>query len=179
MARGAERLGQREGVVDLVVGHDDDAVHLDDLDEHAGVFVLRAERLHAVHRDRFPPLAKLLGVLGLALRGVDLGDAEEGFDWLRPQLDAAQAELEAVLQDVIAAHDRVGEAVGHVEADLDAGHLRIGLGRSRICRAEAAGRREQGRSGQRRKGELGEFTTSLGERHRGMGNFTSSGLSES
>jgi hypothetical protein len=62
-----ERLGQPELVVDDLVGHAQDVVDLDDLDEDAGILELLAQRLCLVHRDGQPPLADLVGS-GLARR---------------------------------------------------------------------------------------------------------------
>ena len=50
IARAPERSREGEAVVHLRVRHGVDAVVLDDLDEHAGVLVLLAERRDAIHR---------------------------------------------------------------------------------------------------------------------------------
>jgi hypothetical protein len=55
------------------------------------------------------------------------GSAEVGFDWLRAQLDSAQAELHAVRQRVVAGDRVAAEAVRHVDTNLHAGDLGVRL----------------------------------------------------
>ena len=134
---GPERLRELELVVDDLVGHGEDAVDFDDLDEDAGVLELLAHGLDLVHGDREPPLAQLLGggLLGGLLLGGACGAcrwrgrrrrrAEKRFDRLRPQLHAADAELDAVADDVVDRQTAAAEVIGDVHADHHAAHLRV------------------------------------------------------
>ena len=51
--------------------------------------------------------------------------SEKHFHGLGSQLNRADIELEAVFEDVVPAHLWTAEAVGHIEAQLNSGHLRV------------------------------------------------------
>lgn len=79
-----------------------------------------------------------LGAAALG-RHEDGGQAEKRLDRLRPQFHRAQPELQAVLDDVVAAHRRIAEAVRDVEADVYPGNLGVWF-RSGGRRLERVGR---------------------------------------
>lgn len=123
----AEGFGEVENVFEFGVAHFEDAVHFDNFDEHAGVFVFFAELFDAIHGNGFAPFGEIFCVCGSAAGGdgvpwADQGfrGAEETFDGLGAKFDAADAELNAGFEDVVAGHQRVSKAVGNVDAKLDA-----------------------------------------------------------
>ena len=163
---GAEGLGHHETVVDRGVVHLGDVVDLQDVDRDAAIAELLAEGRDLLRLDAETPLLEL-GVVGRRTRGRGGRHRrpEEQLHRLRPQFHAADAEQRAVLDDLVAAHVRSGEAVRHVEADLHAVDLRVRLaylGRhlGRPSRGGQIG--EQARRRQRGEGDLGKFTTSVG-----------------
>ena len=166
---GPERLGQLELVVHDLVGHGEDAVDFDDLDEDARVLELLAHGLDLVHGDREPPLAQLFGagLLGRLLlrgacgacgrRGWRGRRAEKRFDRLRPQFHAADVELDAVADDVVDWEAAPAEVVGDVHPNHHATHLRVG---PRLEGGEPRGP-EEVRSGEGREGEGCELASGV------------------
>ena len=125
---------------------DQDVVDLDDLDEDAGILELLAQRLCLVHRGGQAPLADLVGSglprgvllgrrrLGVAAAGrrgrgghERVGQAEEGFDRLSPELEAADAELHALVDDLVHRRAPAAEVVGDVHADHHPADFRVRL----------------------------------------------------
>jgi hypothetical protein len=173
----AKGFGEGEGVIEFGVAHFEDAVHFDDLDDDARVFVFLAEIFGLRDESGFAPVGKFFGVgFGFGAGGflffgggvfaggflwVDPfgGGAEENFDGLGAEFDAADVELNAVFEDVVAAHGAVGEAVGDVEAELDAGDFGVGLGGGGISGGSGGARGEgmHSRGGQDGKGEFGKL----------------------
>src|SRR5690348_2039704 len=51
--------------------------------------------------------------------------SEKHFDGLGSQLNRADTELDAIFQDVVPAHLRTGEAIRHIETQLNSRHLRV------------------------------------------------------
>ena len=129
---GAEGLAELEGVVDLGVAHLEDAIHLDDADEHSGVFVKLAVGRCFAHVCGLAPFAELQsvvlrGLLAFGWLGEFDGGTEEGFDGLGAKLKAADAEFDAVLQHFFSADVVATEVVGDVHADQHAGDFGVRL----------------------------------------------------
>src|ERR1022692_3926765 len=143
---GAQRLGHLETVFHHVVGESVDAIVFDDLDQHAGVFVLLAERLERVHRLGEPPFLDGLGdggLFGLLFRrqrrtggaaacptGWRPGSRrlEVRLDGLQAQFCRAEIELDHRSEEVVSPSRDVVEAVRDVDADLYAAENRVGFG---------------------------------------------------
>ena len=60
-ARAPKRLGHLERIVEFLIGEPEDAVPLDDVDQHAGVVVLLPELFDFVERNARAPLARFFG----------------------------------------------------------------------------------------------------------------------
>ena len=146
----AQRAREREAVIHLVVRHGVDAVVFDDLDQHAGVFVLLAERRDAIHRDRRAPLPHHVGRrLSDRSRPATRENFSTGCDRISTALTFS---FRHAIEQLVRVHVAAAEVVRHVQADLHAGELRIRLrralrrsaelGAAGLCRARRAPPRE-------------------------------------
>ena len=141
----AQRLCHLEAVVHHVVRKGVDAIVLDDLDQHAGIFVFLAEGFESVHRLREPPLllrfgdGRLLGLLfrrqrraggsaGRRGRGPRSRRLEVRLHRLQAQFGGAEIELRHVAENVVRRSRNVVEAVRRIDAHLYAAENRVGLG---------------------------------------------------
>ena len=129
---GTEGLAELEGVVDFSVAHLEDAIHLDDADEHSSVFIKLAVGRSFAHVGGLAPFAQLQsvvlrGLLTFGRLGEFDGCAEEGFDGLGAKLKAADTEFDAVLEHFFSADVVATEVVGDVHADLHTGDFGVRL----------------------------------------------------
>src|SRR5215204_4040860 len=124
----AQRLGQLEAIIQLVVLPGVDGIEFHDLDVDAGVSVLLPEFFGLLHGGRDAPLPQF-GERALALWSLTAAAAARGFyefsghaherlDGLRPQLDGTHAQRETALECLVAGHGVVAEAVRHIQANL-------------------------------------------------------------
>src|SRR5688500_7657644 len=77
-------FGEIENVVEIGIGHSENAIDFDNLDENAGVFVFLSEFADSIHRDGFAPFGEVFGGSrgaaggdGVARTGQDFGSAKK------------------------------------------------------------------------------------------------------
>jgi hypothetical protein len=162
LARDRPRAGglrQVEGIVHFGIGEVVDPVELHDLDHDAGVLILLP---HVARRLRIrlqPPLAQLFrrDLAGFSASARDGGrrHAHGELDRLRAHFDGVDAELHGPLQRLVGGHRpgerAAGEVVRDVQADLDAGPLRVRL---RLRADDAPRQQARGRHGQHQFSEF-------------------------